>query len=243
MITCIIVDDEPSAVDVVKHFVSKSSNLQLLETFNNPLEALAYAHAHKPQLIFLDVQMPELNGIEFVEAITGTSHVILTTAYSEFALDGFDHGVIDYLLKPIAFPRFLKAVQRAQNILSPNIAQANVQDKSVNIDDDYIFVKTELKGKMLKINLSEIDYIESLKNYVAIVRGSDKTLALLSMKNLEWRLPPSHFMRVHKSFIIATHKITMVEGNQVVLKNQLAKIPIGDMYKEPFMEAMKEKLM
>jgi two-component system LytT family response regulator len=192
--------------------------------------------AQKIDLVFLDVQMPELSGIDFIKAINGKSKVILTTAYSEFALEGYELDVVDYLLKPIRLPRFLQAVQKAMSYsenTAPHIAE----------EDDYIFVKTESKGKYLKINLADIDYVEGMKNYVAIHCGSKKTLVLTSMKELEERLPKQQFMRVHKSFIIAINRITGIEGNQLLLKGVNSEIQIGDSYKPELMELVKNKMI
>jgi two-component system LytT family response regulator len=235
MISCIIVDDEQHAIDVLAHFVNQTPLLTLKGTTTDPLEALQLINREQVDLIFLDIQMPHISGIDFIKAINGRCKVILTTAYSEFAAEGFDLEVVDYLLKPIPLPRFLKAVQRAAAIL----AKTTIPETET---DDYIFVKTEAKGKMLKINLADIDYIEGMKNYVAIHTGDTKTLALLNMKDLEDRLQGKHFMRVHRSYIIAIGKITMIEGNRIVLKKG-QEILLGDSYRTAFLEAMKGKLM
>jgi two-component system LytT family response regulator len=239
MINCLIVDDEQHAIDILVHYVKQTAFLHLLHATTTPLEALQIVNTQKVDLIFLDIQMPEISGIDFIKTIRGRSKVILTTAYSEFAAESFDLEVVDYLLKPVPFPRFLKASQRALNLIASGISQVNDE----LVDDDYIFVKTELKGKMLKVNLREIDYIEGMKNYVAIYHNGQKTMALLNMKDLEERLPRKHFMRVHKSFIISIPKITAVEGNQILLKNVKADILLGETYKPGFLEMMKEKIM
>lgn len=239
MINCLIVDDEQHAIDILVHYVKQTAFLNLLHSTTTPLEALQIVNTQKVDLIFLDIQMPEISGIDFIKTIRGKSKVILTTAYSEFAAESFDLEVVDYLLKPVPFPRFLKASQRALNLMASGISQINDE----LLDDDYIFVKTELKGKMLKVNLKDIDYIEGMKNYVAIYHNGQKTMALLNMKDLEERLPRKHFMRVHKSFIISIPKITAVEGNQILLKNVKADILLGETYKPGFLEMMKEKIM
>ena len=239
MISCIIVDDEQHAIDVLVHFVKQTPFLELKGTSTSPLEALQMVNREKVDLVFLDVQMPDISGIDFIKAINGKCKVILTTAYSEFAAEGFELEVVDYLLKPVPFPRFLKAVQRVADALETPAASNTVD----LLEDDYIFVKTEAKGKMLRINLQDIDYIESLKNYVAFHYNGVKTLALLSMKDLDDRLPARHFMRVNRSFIIALRKISGVEGNMIRLRNVDADIVLGDTYRSAFMEKMKGKLM
>jgi DNA-binding LytR/AlgR family response regulator len=183
--------------------------------------------------------MPEISGIDFIKAIQGKSKVILTTAYSEFALQGYDLYVVDYLLKPIRLPRFLVAVQKAVE----QINSLHEISSQLEIDaGDYIFVKTESKGKLLKINLADIDFIESMKNYVAIHRSGQKTLVYTTMKELEERLPKKQFLRVHKSFIIPISRITGIEGNLVRLKNVTAEILIGENYKAELMEIIRGKI-
>src|SRR5687768_3937652 len=166
MINCIIVDDEPHAIEVLDHYVKQTPHLHLVASFTNPIEALQLLGQQKIDLVFLDIQMPEISGIDLIKAIQGKSKVILTTAYSEFALEGYDLYVVDYLLKPIRLPRFLNAVQKAIQQID-----AGAKTDHEAPENDYIFVKTESKGKLLKINLADIDFIESMKNYVAIHRG------------------------------------------------------------------------
>ena len=238
MITCIIVDDEPHAIEVLDHYVKQTPHLQLVATFTNPIESLQLIGQRKIDLVFLDIQMPEISGIDFIKAIQGKCKVILTTAYSEFALEGYDLYVVDYLLKPIRLPRFLAAVQKAVEQINA-MSDASLHDA----EDDYLFVKTESKGKLLKINLADIDFIESMKNYVAIHRGGHKTLVYTTMKELEERLPKKQFIRVHKSFIIPISRITGIEGNLVRLKNVTAEVMIGENYKAELMEIIKGKMI
>jgi DNA-binding LytR/AlgR family response regulator len=241
MTTCIIVDDEQHAIDVLEHYIKRIPSLQLLASFTNPLQALELLNSQKVDLLFLDIQMPEISGLDFIRAIQGQSKVILTTAYSEFVTEGFELEVEDYLLKPIPFPRFLKAVQRIQQTQS---AQPATESSATEAGfDDYFFVKTELKGKMLRINFKDIDYIESMKNYVAIHHNGMKTLALLTMKDLEERLPATHFLRIHRSFIIAVDKITAIEGNTVLLRNVKESILLGETYRPAFLEKMRGKIL
>jgi two-component system, LytTR family, response regulator len=238
MINCIIVDDEQHAIDILVHYVKQTPHLNLVASFTNPIEALQLLGQQKIDLVFLDIQMPELSGIDFIKAIQGKSKVILTTAYSEFALEGYDLYVVDYLMKPIRLPRFLAAVQKA-------VQQINTGNETLpeTPEDDYIFVKTESKGKLLKINLADIDFIESMKNYMAIHRGGQKTLVYTSMKELEDHLPKKQFIRVHKSFIIPISRITGIEGNIVRLKNVTAEILIGENYKAELMEIIRGKMI
>lgn len=236
MINCLIVDDEQHAIDILVHYVKQTPYLHLAGTTTAPMEALQIVNAQKIDLIFLDIQMPELTGIDFIKAINSKADVILTTAYSEFALESYELDVVDYLLKPIRFPRFLQAVQKV-------VKDVPEEGLEGGAEDDYIFVKTESKGKLLKINLADIDYIEGMKNYVAIHRGAQKTLVFTSMKELEERLPHKSFIRVQKSFIIPIAKITGIEGNLLRLKNVSAEIMIGETYKADLMEIIRNRLI
>lgn len=237
MINCIVIDDEQHAIDLLTHHIRQTPFLNLLYTTTDPLEGLQILHQHRVDLIFLDVQMPSMTGIDFIKAINGKSKVILTTAYSEYAMEGFENEVVDYLLKPISFARFIKGAQRALSLIQPPAPAAKDED-------DFIFVKTEQKGKLIKINIKDILFIEGLKNYVKIhTRQGEGIIALLNMKDLEERLPASDFARTHKSFLLATGFIKMIEGNLVHLQHTTETVPVGDTYREAFMNQMKEKIM
>jgi two-component system LytT family response regulator len=234
MINCLIIDDEQHAIDVLEHYIRQTGSLNLVAGLNNPLDALQILQEKKIDLIFLDIHMPQLSGIDFIKAIHQRYKVVLCTAYPNYAIAGFDLDVLDYLVKPIPLPRFLQTVRKALDSLGMNKpAEPN----------DFIMIKTELKGKMLKIDLGEIHFIEGMKNYVAIHHGTGKTLALLSMKELEDRLPANNFMRVHKSFIVSLQMITAIEGNSITLKNNKTTILVGESYREKFMTILKEKLI
>ena len=238
MIKCLIVDDEQHAIDILVHYIKQTSYLELVASSTKPVEALQIVATQQVDLVFLDIQMPDLSGIDFIKAINGKAKVILTTAYSEFAIEGFDLEVVDYLLKPIRFPRFLNAVQKAVKITAEKIVEAEKKNEA-----DYIFVKTESKGKLLKINLGDIEYIEGMKNYVAIYRGGQKTLVYTNLKDLVNHLPADDFIRIHKSFIIPIARITGIEGNRVLIKNVNAEIQIGENYKPQLMEIIKDKMI
>ena len=167
MIRCLIVDDEQHAIDIMVHYISQTSYLELAGSTTKPIEALQIVTTQNIDLVFLDIQMPDLSGIDFVKALNGKAHVILTTAYSEFAIEGFDLDVVDYLLKPVRFPRFLSAVQKAVKTITDESGDTDTKN-----EEDYIFVKTESKGKLLKINLSEIDF-----------RGHEKLCGHLSWRS------------------------------------------------------------
>jgi DNA-binding LytR/AlgR family response regulator len=238
MIRCLVVDDEQAAIDIIAHYIGQTSYLELVSTSTSPVQALQTVITENIDLIFLDIQMPELSGIDFIKAINGKAKVILTTAYSEFAIEGFELEVVDYLLKPVRFPRFLTAVQKAVKLISEKPVEAELSS-----EEDYIFVKTESKGKLLKINLADIEYIEGMKNYVAIYMGGKKILVYTNLKDLVNHLPARQFIRVHKSFIIPVNRITGIEGNQIILKNVTASILIGESYKDELMELIKNKMI
>ncbi len=241
-IACIIVDDEQPAIDVLSHYIQKTPHVDLAYTTTNPLEALDFVRRKETDnlqdnpryLIFLDIHMPQLSGIEFLQ-LAGKQHpVILTTAYSEYALQGFEYEVVDYLLKPIAFQRFLKAVQRIDRQQKP-IPIKEVVPASTKAD--FLLVKMESKGKLIKVNMRDIVYVEGLKNYISIYTENERIITLLTMKELEEKLPNSEFCRVHKSYIVALDRISTIDGNQIFLKsNQLKNLPIplGATYRQAF---------
>ena len=237
MIKCLVVDDEQHAIDIMLYYISQTSYLELVASTTRPVEALQMVATMDIDLVFLDIQMPDLSGIDFVKAINGKCKVILTTAYSEFAIEGFDLDVVDYLLKPIRFPRFLTAVQKAVK----EVVEKPAEDRKS--EDDYIFVKTESKGKLLKIDLGDIEYIEGMKNYVAIYRGGQKTLVYTNLRDLVNHLPAQDFIRIHKSFIIPLSLVTGIEGNRILLKGVNAEILIGESYKADLMELIRNKMI
>ena len=240
MITCFIVDDEQGAIDILRTFISKTPFLTLVGSSSNPLEALGMLQTQAVDLVFLDIHMPQLSGLDFMRLLTGKTRVILTTAYSEFAVESFELNALDYLLKPIAFERFLKAAQKALHTAIEPSPRWQPEEKPT----DYIFVKTESKGKMTKIDFAEIVFVEGLKNYVSINTSNDERIVtLLNIKDLEERLPAKHFMRVHKSYIVSLDKIRALDGTQILLKGVKPSVPLGDTYRTAFFEALQEKVM
>lgn len=240
MINCLVVDDEQHAIDVLFHHIQQIPYLHFVKGVTDPTEVIQLVNSQKIDLVFLDIHMPVISGLELAATLPAGVKVIFTTAYGEFALEGFELDAVDYLMKPISFPRFFKAVQKVLNMVTSSVKVAGEES---SVENDYIFVKTEAKGKMLKINLKDIDYIEGMKNYVAIHHAGNKTLALLNMKDLEARLPKHSFIRVHRSFLVSIHKIVAVEGNLILLKNIQADIVLGDTYKASFLEILSKKLM
>jgi two-component system, LytTR family, response regulator len=226
-ITCLIVDDEPLARNLMTEYVRKVGFLKLVKACSSPLEALEILRSTPVDLLFLDVQMPGLTGIAFLKSLQKKPHVILTTAYSEYAMEGYELDVADYLLKPITFERFLKAVDKVSTRLARPQESAPVEPSA-----DYIFVKDGTK--LVKIRWDDILYVEGLKDYVTIHTLQQKVVSLQRLKSLEEQLPGQKFMRVHNSFIISLNAIKAIQKDKVQIAE--AWIPIGDTYRKAFKE-------
>jgi len=242
MINCLIIDDEQAAIDVIKFHSKSIPFLNVVAESLGPVEALEIIYTQKIDLIFIDIQMPELSGLDFIKLTKGRSKFILTTAYKQYALDGYEHNVIDYLLKPISFERLLQAVQKAQDTLFPiAISVENTPANGVKTNDS-IFIKTD--NRMQKIFFSEILFVEGLGNYVTFNTTKGKFVSLLNMKDLEEgeSLPHENFLRVHRSFIISLDKIEYVEGGNIYLDKDTA-IPLGDTYKNQLWTALDSRII
>ncbi len=234
---CMIVDDEPLPLELLRDYIDKTPFLQLAAAFNNPLEALAYLQSNNIDLIFLDIQMPQLTGIQFMHSLNGKSKVIFTSAYPNYALQGYEMDVLDYLLKPVSFERFLKAATKALQLVYPNTGHKPETAVENKTGDEVLFVKTD--HKIVKVFLGDILYIEGLKEYIALHTAQGKIITLQTMKKMEALLPDRQFIRVHKSFIVAIDKIDSIERNRVFIKK--AVIPIGETYKEVFIKMLDQK--
>lgn len=226
MMKCIALDDEPLALEIIADFAAKAPFRMELTAFTNASRALGFLQQEPVDLIFLDIKMPDITGIQFIKSLKRPPMVIFTTAYEEYALDGYNLDVVDYLLKPIPFERFIKAVTKAEeyrSIVAPRPPET-----------DYIFVKTEYR--IIKINLEDILYIEALKDYIKIYTAHQPILTLKSLKSFESRLPKDKFMRVHRSYLVAMNKINSVERNTVMIANQ--SIPISEGYRDKFYDVI-----
>jgi len=228
MIKCIIIDDEPLAIQLLADYVQKSKGLELVNTFSNPIEALHFLSENEVDLLFLDIQMPELTGIQLMKITKGKYQVVLTTAYDQYALEGYDFDVVDYLLKPISLDRFMLAIEKVKKRIQKETPTVMV--KETNNFKEYIFVKSGYKT--LKINLSEILHLESLGDYVAIHTTTEKILTLENMSHFEEILSSEGFLRIHRSHIIALSKIDFIERNRIVIKERY--IPISASYQASF---------
>jgi len=232
MIRCMVVDDKPLAIDVLAHYIAKVPSLQLTFSTVNPLEALDKVIEGEIDLVFLDIQMPELSGLQFMKIVKGKCMVVLTTAYAEYALEGFENDAVDYLLKPVSFERFYKAVEKVQLMLKglsktkkSNHTLPN-KDKEVN----HIFVKTEYK--LVRVAVADILYVEGMQNYVMIYTTDEKITSLQTMKKTEEQLPADQFLRVHKSYIVSLNKINSIERNRIHIGEKT--IALGEVYREAF---------
>lgn len=236
--TCIIVEDEPLARSLLENYIQKVPYLQLIQSFSDPLRALEFLRENTVDMLFSDIQMPEITGITLLKILQKKPLIILTTAYSEYAIEGYELDVLDYLLKPITFERFLKSVEKASLRLNANqgvVIEKNTQEivttnPVTEVVQPYIFVKDGTK--LVKIKLNEIMYIEGLKDYVAIYTPTQKVVSLQTIKSLESTLPEKQFIRIHNSFIVALEWIESIQREKV----QIGKVflPISDTYRKAF---------
>lgn len=233
---CLVLDDEQHSIDILTDYVEKTPNLSLIAAFKNPIDAISLIQTETIDIAFIDVQMPNLTGLQFLKLLDKKTKVVLCTAYSEYAIDGYELNVVDYLLKPISFDRFLRAIKKIEENSQP-VIQNNVN----KTEDEYIFVKAESKGKFIKINLRDILFIEGLGNYQKIQLIDNQVVCQLKMKNLEDQLSNGGFVRVHKSFLVPINKISQIEGNKIMIDTH--KIPIGDNFKDALFLTLKDKIL
>lgn len=229
VLNCLIVDDEPLALDLMESYVKRTPFLQLAGRCGSAVEVLSVAKEQEIDVIFLDIQMPELNGIELSRMLNGQTKVIFTTAFEQYALEGFKVDALDYLLKPISYPEFLKAANKALQW-----CEMSRNHEPVKSSQESIFVKSDYK--LVRISLDKILYVEGLKDYVKIYLEGEvqPVVSLMSMKSLEDLLPASDFIRVHRSYIVRMDKIKIVERNRIVFGKEY--IPVSDSYKDRFLE-------
>ncbi len=220
---CLAIDDEPLALNVIKDFCSKLEFLNLVDTTTNPIDALQILESHQIDLIFLDIQMPNINGLEFTKTMTNPPMIIFTTAFSEHALEAYELNAIDYLVKPIPFDRFLKAANKAQSL-------HKLQHTHQTPIQEFMMVKADYAT--LKVSFRDILYVEGLKDYVKIIMKDQMILTKSTMKHIESKLPQQNFIRMHKSYIANLSKIEKIESNHIVYETE--KLPIGNSYRNAF---------
>lgn len=232
-IRCIIVDDEPLAQRVLEKYITSLSSLELMAKCNDALEAMSYLHEHHVDVMFLDIKMPRLSGLDLLKTLKNPPFVILTTAFSEYALEGYEYSVIDYLLKPFSSERFLKAINK---IIDQKMAKEEhaVPQSHQEITHDFIFFKSDKINH--KISFAEIKYIEGYGNYVKVFLRDKMLLISETMNNIQKNLPGNIFLRTHKSYIVSIKKITQIEGNMIRIGD--ARIPIGKHYKMNVLEIL-----
>ena len=222
MILCIAVDDEPKALDVISIHASKAPEIDLVRTFTNPKDALAFLKDNFVDLVFLDINMPGISGLQFVEKLQSKPYIIFTTAYSEYAIDSYDFEAVDYLLKPIEFDRFYKAIGKVKKQIQLNsIQQDSLLSKFIFVKDGY---------KQIKICIEDILYIQSEGNYLNIITNTEKVLARMTFQSLMEKLPANLFFRVHLSYVVNFRHIQKIEDNHIFIQD--TKIPMGIKYKE-----------
>ncbi|MEI8048050.1 MAG: LytTR family DNA-binding domain-containing protein [Bacteroidota bacterium] len=230
-IRCIAIDDEPLAVKKVAGYIQKVPFLELVAECRNAAEALKILDTTDVQLLFIDINMPDISGMEFVKSLAIKPYIVFTTAYSEYAIEGFQVDAVDYLLKPITFSNFLKAANKVKNLVE---LTANSQKESVKTTANHLFVKSDYK--LIRIELYDIKYIESQHEYIKIhLVNSNPVMTQLSLKSIEEQLPSDRFMRVHRSFIVNLAKVSVIERNRIVFDGKVY-IPVSEQYKEKFQD-------
>ena len=237
MIRCIAIDDEPLALKQMAGYIEKTPFLELAEQFESALQAILWLQDNPVELMFVDINMPDLSGMEFVKSLNNPPGVIFTTAYSEYALEGFRVDAIDYLLKPIGYGNFLKAAEKALERIGKKEGTAS----QLESDENFLFVKSEYK--ILRIKLSDIKYIEGMREYVRIhIENQRPVMALMSMKKIEAFLPQQRFMRVHRSYIVNLLKVNTIERNRILFEPDI-RIPVSDPYKEVFQKYLDKNFL
>lgn len=231
---CLIVDDEPLARDLMRSHIEKLENFEIVAECGDAMKALQELRNHNVDLMFMDIQMPQITGIEFLKTLKNPPKVIITTAYREYALDGFELDVVDYLLKPITFERFLKSINKFYQVNIEESQTINPVSSTKPVEGAFIYVKEN--KKVIKVHLHEILYVEGLSEYVQIYTENKKIITKTSMNNMADKLPETGFMRIHKSFIVSLTKIEAYTSNSIEVPGK--ELPIGRSYKNSVIEAL-----
>jgi DNA-binding LytR/AlgR family response regulator len=238
MITCYIIDDEAHAIQILTKYIEQTPGLELLGSSENPLEALqVFRETRYADITFIDVDMPQLSGIDLSELLQNKTTVVFATAYDKYAIQAFEKGAFDYILKPISYDRFLKCINKLNSKFIKNSSP-----NEVTTPREYFYIQYESKGKIVRIDYKDLIYIQALKNYVIIHTDNGKYITYLTMKEVEESMPPSIFMRVHKSAIINMEKVVLIEGNAILLKDKTELI-LGASYREAFISKLNDKLI
>ncbi|HEY9115069.1 MAG TPA: LytTR family DNA-binding domain-containing protein [Bacteroidales bacterium] len=236
MISCIAIDDEPLALRQIAGYIEKTPFLELAATFESALEALNFLNNNRIDLMFVDIQMPDLSGMDLVKSLDEKPEIIFTTAFSEYAVEGFKVDALDYLLKPLDYASFLKAANKAQS----HFERMKIGSEELNTNANHLFIKSDYK--IIRLELDKILYIEGMREYVRIhLENAKPVMTLISMKKIEQKLPSSHFMRVHRSFIVNLDKITTIEKSRIIFDKEY--IPVSEQYKEAFQKFIDEQFL
>jgi two-component system LytT family response regulator len=235
--TCIAIDDEPKALDILELFISRLSFLELKGKFRDPVQGLDFIIKDRPDLIFLDINMPDLSGLQLLKTLPNPPLVILTTAYSEYALSGYELNVVDYLLKPFEFDRFLKAVMKSKELFEFKKESQRRWKKPLRRHEDVIYLKSGTKT--FRVKTDSILYIEGMGNYVTFYLPDKKIVTYMSIQEASGLLPEDIFYRIHKSYIVSLKHIDVIESHRVLIRNN--SIPVGPTYREHFMRVVREK--
>ncbi len=237
MITCIAIDDEPLALKQMVEYINKTPFLKLAGQFESAMKAMLFLQESQVDLMFVDINMPDLSGMDFVKSLNNPPKVVFTTAYSEYAVEGFRVNALDYLLKPISYTDFLKAANKAKEQLGSTEGQTD----QINYKEDFLFIKSEYK--VIRIKLTDIKYIEGMREYVRIhLVNAKPVMTLASMKNFEQSLPDELFMRVHRSYIVNLNQITTIERNRIIFDEKVY-IPVSEQYSEKFKKYLDENFL
>ncbi|MFC5409329.1 LytR/AlgR family response regulator transcription factor [Larkinella bovis] len=228
MLRCVVIDDESLAREVLEGYLNRVDFVGSIRQFGNARDALDYLKSHEADVLFLDIEMPEMNGIEFLKTLPQPPLTVFTTAYRDYAFEGFELGVIDFLLKPIAYPRFWLAIEKIRDFLALKEQNARLEDRPADGPLGAVFVKSGVQR--IKLQFEEVTYIQGLKDYAIIHTDTRKIVLKGSIKAMQDIFPPSHFVRVHKSFIVAVSRVARIERNRLVINQN--QIPIGRNYKE-----------
>lgn len=235
-ILTVIVDDEPKAIAVLERYCSEINQIQLIKSFRDPVRAIEYVQANMVDLMFLDINMPKISGLELLKALKHKPKIIFTTAYSQFAIESYEYEAVDYLLKPVDFHRFVRGVSKAARMIKLEKNQSHVDENPVE-SDKIIYIKSG--PQLYKVNISEIRYLEKDSNYLTFHTRDKKILSRQNMKDIFELLNPDEFIRVHKSFVVALRHIEVIEAHQVTLGDK--KIPVGRNYREELIRATGKK--
>jgi len=225
VLTCLIVDDEPPAIRILEKYATQLPGLNCVGTTTKAIEVLQLVEKHQPDILFMDIQMPGLTGLQLSKLLQGQTRIVLTTAYGQFAMESYELEVTDYLLKPISFDRFIKAVEKVRKQLSS-------QEQRQSVGEEFFFVKTDGKNRFKKIRISDVYYLESVKNYVVFQLKNEQVVTYNTLKYFEKNLSTDHFIRIHKSYLVSLHKVEKTDTNSVWVLDK--ELPLGNTYKDEF---------